>query len=144
MRIEVSYEKPIPVKTMDNAPYWDAADRHTLELQKCEGCQKAIHPAGPACPHCGSAETSWQQYGNDIKGIIYSFIISYRPFLPGFQDDLPTVIAQVELEKEPDVKIIANVIDCDVAAIKIGTPVEMTWVDITEDRALPQWRLQQA
>ena len=30
----MSYQKPIPVKTPDNQPYWDAADRHELVLQK--------------------------------------------------------------------------------------------------------------
>ncbi|CAM5703123.1 hypothetical protein LSPH24S_01463 [Lysinibacillus sphaericus] len=38
------YQKPIPLKTQDNQPYWDAADRHELMLQKCQTCHAYNHP----------------------------------------------------------------------------------------------------
>ncbi len=135
----MSYQKPIPLKTQDNQPYWDAADRHELVLQKCETCNSYNHPPGPACSKCGATELSWESQGSDITGTIYSYVVSYRPFLPGFQDDLPTIIVVVQLDKLNDVKIIGNVLACPPEEIKIGMPVKMTWQDITEDRALPQW-----
>lgn len=136
----MSYQKPIPLKTQDNHPYWDAADGHELTVQKCESCGEYAHPPGPSCAKCGSTELSWEDFGSEINGTIYSYIISYRPFLPGFQDDLPLVIAQVELENKPKVKIIGNILECKPEEVKIGMPVKMVWVDITEDRALPQWK----
>ena len=135
----MDYQKPIPLKNQDNHPYWDAADRHELMIQKCESCQHYSHPPGPACAKCGSTELSWENLGNEVNGTVYSFIISYRPFLPGFQDDLPLVIAVVELEKVPQVKLIANVLNCNPEEVEIGMNVKMTWQDITEERALPQW-----
>ncbi|SEN04703.1 hypothetical protein SAMN05192533_108158 [Mesobacillus persicus] len=137
----MSYQKPIPLKTLDNSPYWDAADQHELRLQKCMSCGEYAHPPGPSCAKCGGTELSWETFGSDVKGTIYSYVISYRPFLPGFQDDLPLVIAQVELENPSGVKILGNVIESNHEEIKIGKPVQMVWVDITEDRALPQWKL---
>lgn len=135
----MSYQKPIPVKTQDSKPYWDAADRHELVLQKCETCNSYNHPPGPACAKCGSTELSWESQGSDITGTLYSYVVSYRPFLPGFQDDLPTIIAVVELDNLQEVKIIGNVLECTPEELKIGMPVKMIWQDITEDRALPQW-----
>ncbi|MGM9927757.1 MAG: Zn-ribbon domain-containing OB-fold protein [Bacillus sp. (in: firmicutes)] len=135
----MAYQKPIPLKNQDNSPYWDAADRHELILQKCESCQEYAHPPGPACSKCGSTELSWENQGSEINGNVYSFVISHRPFLPGFQDDLPTIIAVVELEKIPQVKIIGNILECDPNDVKIGMPVRMIWQDITEERAIPQW-----
>jgi len=135
----MSYQKPIPLKTQDNQLYWDAADRHELVLQKCDTCHSYNHPPGPACSKCGSTELSWEHQGSDITGSIYSYVVSYRPFLPGFQDDLPTIIVVVQLDHLPEVKIIGNVLGCSPEEIKIGMPVKMTWQDITEDRALPQW-----
>ncbi|MFJ7666599.1 Zn-ribbon domain-containing OB-fold protein [Lysinibacillus sp. NPDC097195] len=135
----MSYQKPIPLKTQDNQPYWDAADRHELVLQKCDTCHSYNHPPGPACAKCGSTELSWESQGSDITGSIYSYVVSYRPFLPGFQDDLPTIIVVVQLDHLQEVKIIGNVLGCPPEEIKIGMPVKMTWQDITEDRALPQW-----
>ncbi|CAM5703150.1 Zn-ribbon domain-containing OB-fold protein OS=Lysinibacillus sphaericus OX=1421 GN=LS41612_12100 PE=4 SV=1 [Lysinibacillus sphaericus] len=66
-------------------------------------------------------------------------MVSYRPFLPGFQDELPTIIVVVQLDHLQEVKIIGNMLDCPPEEIKIGMPVKMIWQDITEDRALPQW-----
>lgn len=41
---KVIYEKPIPLKNTYNAPYWDAADRHELNVQKCNTCSNYNHP----------------------------------------------------------------------------------------------------
>lgn len=135
------YEKPVPLKTLDNKPYWDAADQHELAVQGCEDCKKTIHPPGPACPHCGSPNMEWINYGSDITGTIYSFVMTYVPMLPGFQHDLPTIIAQVEVDQLDGVQITANIINAAPEEVAIGKEVKMTWIDITDDRALPQWSL---
>jgi len=135
----MDYQKPVPLKNQDNSPYWDAADRHELSLQRCDCCDAYAHPPGPSCAKCGSVEMSWVNIGKDVKAKIYSYVISNRPFLPGFQDDLPLIIAQAELEQVPEVKIMCNVLHCKPEDIKIGMPVQMIWEDITVDRALPQW-----
>ena len=135
----MEYQKPIPLKTEDNKHYWDMADQHELSLQKCNDCGHYAHPPGPSCVHCGGQNLSWEELGKDVRATIYSYVITYRPFLPGFQDDLPLIIAQAELEKVPEVKIMCNVIDCKADNVYIGMSVQMTWQDITEDRALPQW-----
>ena len=139
MSTEAVYEKPIPLKNEDNHPYWDAADKHELTLQKCSACSAYIHPPGPACPTCGSPDTEWELLGSDITATVYSYIVSYRPFLPGFQHELPTIITVASLDKAPEVKLLANIINCDEKNVEIGMPLKMTWEDITEDRALPQW-----
>lgn len=138
---KVEYAKPIPLKTIDNAPYWDAADRHELVLQKCTSCNTYAHAGPGGCAHCGSQELVWENQGTDISGTIYTYVVSYRPFLPGFENDVPLVIAVVELDHLPDVKIIGNVLGATAEQLDIGTPVKMVWQDITEDRALPQWTL---
>lgn len=138
---KVDYAKPIPLKTIDNAPYWDAADQHKLTLQKCTDCGQFAHPPGPSCSHCGSSNVVWEEQGDQIFGEVYSYVISYRPFLPGFMsEDCPLVIAVVKLE-EQNITIIGNILDCEPADVKIGKKVQMVWVDINEERAIPQWKL---
>ncbi|WP_431027384.1 Zn-ribbon domain-containing OB-fold protein [Lysinibacillus sp. LZ02] len=140
-KTSTKYEKPIPLKTPDNQPYWDAADNHELAIQCCGDCQQVIHPPGPACPHCGSPTLEWIHYGSDITGEIYSFVMTYVPMLPGFQHDLPTIIAQVAVDQVEGIQITANIINAKPEDIAIGKAVKMTWIDVTEDRALPQWEL---
>jgi|SRR5699024_3925513 len=135
----MSYQKPIPLKNEDNKTYWDAADNHKLMLQKCNVCEAYAHPPGPTCANCGSDDISWEDFGSEVTAVIYSYIITYRPFLPGFQDDLPTIIALGKLDKVPEVKIMCNVRNCSDKDIKIDMPIKMIWEDINEERALPQW-----
>ncbi|MDV6377087.1 OB-fold domain-containing protein [Sporosarcina sp. GW1-11] len=137
--VTTAYQKPIPLKDQDNQPYWDAADKHQLALQKCDDCQAYAHPPGPSCAKCGSENVSWENFGDDIQATVYSYVVSYRPFLPGFQNELPTIIALAQLDDVPEVKIMGNILHCEEKELKIGLPIQMTWVDITEDRALPQW-----
>ncbi|WP_010304319.1 Zn-ribbon domain-containing OB-fold protein [Kurthia senegalensis] len=138
---KVQYAKPIPLKTIDNAPYWDAADQHELNLQKCTDCGHYAHPPGPACAHCGSENVVWENQGSSIEGTVYSYVVSYRPFLPGFEEDLPLVIAVVELAHIPEVKIIANILNATPDQVDIGTSVKMVWEKINDERAIPQWEL---
>lgn len=136
---KVGYEKPIPLKTQDNHPYWDGADQHELVLQKCKSCNEYAHPPGPSCTKCGSTDLYWESQGSTVLGKVYSYVVSYRPFLPGFQNDCPLIIAVVELEHLPQLKIIGNVLNCSPDDIQVGLPVKMIWQYITEDRAIPQW-----
>ncbi|GEK34598.1 Zn-ribbon domain-containing OB-fold protein [Kurthia sibirica] len=136
-----TYTQPIPMKNSDNAAYWDAADQHMLTLQKCTDCGKYAQPPGPACCHCGSQNVTWEEQGTDIVGEIYSYVISYRPFLPGYtMEDMPLVIAVVKLEKQ-NITIIGNVLHCKPDDVAIGKMVKMIWVDMNEERAIPQWEL---
>ncbi|MBM7664136.1 putative OB-fold protein [Solibacillus kalamii] len=138
---KVIYEKPIPLKNTYNAPYWDAADRHELNVQKCNTCSNYNHPPGPSCANCGSIDLIWENLGSTITGEVYTYIVSNRPFLPGFQNELPTVIAVVQLEEYPDIKIIGNVLHGNTETVSIGTKVKMVWIEATEERAIPQWVL---
>jgi len=135
-------EKPLPlVSDPDGAPYWAAAKRHRLSLQQCDQCHSFLYPPGPACPHCGSSLISYNDIGSEVTGRVYSYIISYRAFVAGFSDDVPYVVALVDVDGVPDVKILADLIDCRPDEVRIGMPVHMTWEDRTEDVTLPQWKV---
>lgn len=135
----MDYQKPIPLKTEDNQAFWDAADQHKMVVQKCRDCGHYAHPPGPSCATCGSQNVTWEELGSDIQASVYTYVISNRPFLPGFQDDVPLIIAQAELKQAPEVKMMCNIVDCKPEDVYIGMPVKMIWQDITEERALPQW-----
>src|SRR5699024_3850194 len=135
----MSYQKPIPLKNEDNKLYRDAADEHTLKLQICEKCKTYAQPPGPSCANCGNDHMTWEDFGDEVTATVYSYIITYRPFLPGFQGDLPTIIALGKLDKAPSVKIMCNVRNCTDKEIRIDMPIKMIWEDINEERALPQW-----
>ena len=119
--------------------HWDAAAEHRLVLQRCRSCTKLQYPPDVACVHCGSE--SFEHAEATGHGAIYSYAIVDRPLHAGFADALPYVVALVELDDQPGLRMITNVVD-----LAPGTPLACGMrVEIAfEDRGsvtLPQFRL---
>lgn len=136
MTTPTAYEKPLPIKTADNAPYWESAQRHALELPRCRQCGKFRYPPGPYCPNCLSSETDWQAISG--RGSIYSFIVVHQRYDPSFVDDLPYNVAVVALEEGP--RLVTNIVGIANEALEIGMPVEVTYDDVTDEFTLPKFR----
>jgi uncharacterized OB-fold protein len=49
------------------------------------------------------------------------------------------VLALVELEE--GVRMMTNIVDCDPGSVEIGGAVEVTFDDVTDEVALPKFRL---
>ena len=134
--------KPIPAPDDLTRPYWDAAKKHELRIQRCNVCQTYRHPPNPACPSCNSESYDWSLLSG--RGVIYSFIIDHRLMVPGF-DEPYAVIQVVPEEAQSDVvRITANLRDCELDDIRIGMKVEVLFEQRTEDVVLPQFRPAQA
>ena len=54
------YTGPIPTPTPETRPFWEAARRHELSLQRCRSCGRHIFYPRAACPHCFSADLEWR------------------------------------------------------------------------------------
>jgi uncharacterized OB-fold protein len=135
-----AFPKPLPLEDADQQPYWDGANRHELVVQRCAACGKLVHPPGPGCPWCGAGEFSWVSLGSEVDGSVYSFIVVHRPFLQSFVDESPYVVALVDVDDAPGIRITANIVDVDPSAVSIGMRVRMTWERRAPGREIPQWR----
>src|SRR5215212_8460567 len=62
--------KPLPRPDALSQPYWDAARKHELRIQRCRACREYRHPPREQCLACGSAETEWAQVSG--RGTIYT------------------------------------------------------------------------
>jgi uncharacterized OB-fold protein len=84
-----------PIPDADSAPYWQALREHRLIVQECGACGRDRFPAMPTCPYCASPDAGW----HDVDGAatVYSYIEVRRAFDPSFADDVPYVIATVDL-----------------------------------------------
>src|SRR2546428_769385 len=50
------YSGPVPVPTPETRPFWEAARRHELWLQRCRACGAYVFYPRAACPRCLGAE----------------------------------------------------------------------------------------
>jgi uncharacterized OB-fold protein len=87
------------------------------------------------CPHCRSLE--WDFVVSSGSGQVYSFVVHHRPEVPGREH--PFTVGLIELEE--GTRIVGNVIDYPPSDVRIGLPVQVTFVPNTRGQVLPQWRV---
>lgn len=133
--------KPIPVADETSAGYWDAAAHGELALARCSVCARATLPPRLPCPHCGTAEPAYEYVPVDGRGIVRSWTVVRDAFLPGFADDVPYLLVDVELAAEPDVRMIGRLVDGPDAALHIGDRVEVRFDELAEGVAVPAFAL---
>ena len=128
---------PRPIPSDKTRFYWDGAREGRLLIQRCEACGTWQHPPDVGCPKCLTDEPVPTEVSG--RGSVYSFTVVRQAFDPAFADQLPFVVALVELEEAPTVRILTNIVDADPADVRVGLPVEVTFEN-HGDWALPQFR----
>ena len=89
--------RPGPAIDPDSAPYWRGLRSGQILLQKCANCDEVRFPPMPGCPRCGWAASS--QVVASGTGRVYSWIVVHRPIGTFSEEELPAVIATVELDE---------------------------------------------
>jgi uncharacterized OB-fold protein len=117
--------------------FWDAARAHRLEILRCQDCAYYIHWPQPICPRCQSGKLAPSEVSG--RGVVYSFTTVEHVFNPLLADQVPYSLVIVELEEQPGLRLLTNIVDCPHDALRIGKPVEVTFQDL-EGGTLPQFR----
>ena len=128
--------RPIPDPDAASAPFWEAAARHELLVQRCAGCGEFRHPPRPMCPRCSSFEHTWERASGRAR--VWSWVVAHNPVLPAFADRVPYNVVVVELDE--GVRMIGNLLDVPVDQISDGMKVVVDFEDVEDGVALPAWR----
>jgi len=129
-------EKPLPRPTEDSEPYWEAAERGELRMQRCTNCGHVRFPPSLLCARCLCEEAEWAVLSG--RGKVYSWIIVHRSQHPAFSPDTPYNVVIVELDEGP--RLHSNLVECPGDEISIGMPVEVVFENIEDRAALPKFR----
>jgi uncharacterized OB-fold protein len=128
--------QPLPGPDYDSAPYWEAARRHELMLQRNKVTGQYRFPPGPLVSIPGQAEWEWVKVCG--RGKVYSFCEPHYPAHPYFRSKVPYIVAIVDLEE--GARIAANLPGLREQDVWIGMPVEVYFEDLAPDVSLPQFR----
>jgi uncharacterized OB-fold protein len=122
------------------APFWAAAARHELVVQRCASCGALRHYPRPMCPDCHGTDHAWQPLSG--RGTVYTFTVSHQAFHPAWRDRVPVAIATIELEE--GVRMVSDLPAEDVDRVRIGMPVEVFFDDVVTESGravtLPRFR----
>jgi uncharacterized OB-fold protein len=88
-------------------PFWDACNEERLVVQNCTACTRLQHPPEQACSDCGSADhLEWREMNG--RGKIHGYCIMYDSRIRLLQVDQPFIIAVIELEDAPEIKMFSH------------------------------------
>jgi uncharacterized OB-fold protein len=131
-------ERPLPLPDDDSAPYWEAASRGELCVQRCSACRVWRFPPRSRCPRCQSEITEWERVSG--RGTVYSFVVAHAPVLPSFAARVPFAVVLVELDEDPQLRVVGNLLGVPVADVQLGVRVRVDFEAVAGGIALPQWR----
>ena len=129
-------DRPLPVPDIDSAPYWEAAKAHKLQLPRCVACGTYAFPPRANCNKCLSTDMVWTELSG--KGTIYTYCVMHDTLVRGMEP--PFVIAQVDLDEQPGLRLTSNILACPIEQVEVGMSVEVTFEDVTDEVTLPQFR----
>ena len=112
---------PIPQIKADSRPYWDAAAKDELKLQRCSRCTAFQSIPRSHCADCHCEQLQWLTVPR--QGTVVSFSIVHRGPSKAFKDDVPYVLALVDLEV--GARLMLNIRGDDRERVAIGDAVEI-------------------
>lgn len=127
--------KPIPVPNEDSKVFWEGCKAGKLVIQRCRSCATPRFYPRIVCGACGSMDSDWIEASG--LGTVFSYTVVHRAPSPAFKEDVPYVLAIVELDE--GVRMMSNVVGCDPAMVTVGMPVSVVFERMSDDIAVPKF-----
>ena len=134
----VTGDRPLPDRdSAVSERFWAAASEERLLVQECADCGRRQFFPREWCHYCGSGAVEWLEA--EGAGHVHTYTVIRRATeLPAFAEEVPYVVAYVELEE--GVRVCSNVVGCSPDEVEIGLPVRVAFDRVTEDLALPKFQ----
>jgi len=118
---------PQPAPDADTKSFWEAAARGELAICRCQSCGLWMQPPLERCRAC-AGETAFERVAG--TGVVYSYIVQRQPAVAGYLDKTPYVVALVELDEQPGLRLPALLAGADPAGVTCGMRVEAQFTDL--------------
>ena len=130
------YLKPLPEIAEGTRPFWEGCKEGKLLLPRCRACGEIFFFPNHFCPACLSGKVNWIESSG--KGSVHTFTIISRGPSGVFADDVPYVVAIIDLKEGP--RMMSNIIEISPDQVQVGMPVEVVFEQATGDVTLPKFR----
>jgi uncharacterized OB-fold protein len=131
-------QPPLPQPDPVTQFFWDGIARGELRMQRCRNCGRFQHYPKVLCRNCQSDDL-----GDDAvsgRATLYTWTIAVQPFHPFYVDRIPFILATVELEEQPGLMFMTQLVDCTEDDLRIGMPLEVKFVELSPELTLPFFR----
>ena len=128
---------PGPTVNGDSEAYWNGVNQGRLPLRRCRACSAVHFMPRYLCPACWSEDLEW--FDSTGRGTVHSFTVIRRAPLASFSEQVPFVLALIDLDEGP--RMVANVRGTNALEVAIGDPVRVIFEDRANGTKVPQFEL---
>jgi uncharacterized OB-fold protein len=129
---------PLPVPDDLTRFFWESAAEGTLRIQRCEDCGTFVHPPRPVCRECLSSDLAPAEVSG--RATLYTWTVVEQAFHPYYFDKVPYVYGTVELDEQPALRLITNIVDCAFEDLRAGMPLEVSFRALSPELTVPVFR----
>ncbi len=129
----MSFPRPLPALEPRTQAFWRACRAGRLEFTRCVPCRHFIHPARPICPRCRGRDLEVMAVSGRAR--LHSFTVNHQRWYPG--QEVPYVIGLVELNEQPGLRLMTNIINCAIEDVRIGMALRVVFENVSDEIALP-------
>ena len=132
---------------LDFAPtrqFWEAAQRKSLVIPRCETCSHWNWYPTESCSQCGGAALTWTEVSG--RGTLFTFTEVTRALFKEYRSKAPYLTGLVALDEDPRVRIATLFVDCTASDLELDMSVEATFrtlsfPDVEGEILAPMWRI---
>jgi uncharacterized OB-fold protein len=137
MKQYIDFSKgPLPdLEDTEVATFWEGTLKGEIRFPKCLDCNRFHWYPCVLCPFCQSSNIKWQAVTGNPK--IYTWIYVNRDLGPLYYAQGPYIVAYVEFDDAPGVRLVTNLVDCKPEDTYIGMPVEVIFQRINDEISMP-------
>ena len=104
--------------------FWTSGKDGKLRFLRCDECRYLVHPPAPVCPKClGRSLTPDAVSG---RAAVATYTVNHHPWDGSTE---PWVVAIVEIDEQPDVRLMTNIVGIDPDDVAIDMPVQVVFED---------------
>jgi uncharacterized OB-fold protein len=115
----------------DNVHFFRGMLEQRLLVNRCRDCANWYQPPWPRCPRCWSADVVPTEVSG--RGTLRTFTV------PHPKPDTIAGLGVIDLVEQEGLRASTVVVGCEAEDLRIGMPVELTWVD-RDGRPVPAFR----
>ena len=132
--------KPLPVPDERSAPFWQAAAEGRLVAQRCVHCGHLAYPPRGLCAGCRDLDAHFDWVDVGERGRVSTWTVVRDALLPGFAEELPYVVADVEIDGHDGLRVLARVVGIDPETMRIGLPVAVGFDTVADGIGVAYFR----
>jgi uncharacterized OB-fold protein len=128
--------RSLPDPHGDAGWFWTAGADGELRVLRCQTCRYWVHPPSDICPNCLGRALAPEAVSGD--GTLFSFAVNHQ--VADKRVEVPYVVALVELPEQEGLRLLSNLVDCDIDDARIGMPVRVRFEQHDDDTFVPVWK----